>query len=482
MSQVAPPTQQFPTIIFNPSFWNANQNSSLYLGRTGTPTSIASNTTFTGSITATDLTVANVINGTALNATNAYSASTQALGNNTTLISTTEFVQNQINHFYYGDINSNYAIQVPDPVLGFTHQFQNLTSGSSNYAWGKNSLQNVTSGIENFSIGGGSMYNLTTGNFNISVGPSCLGPQNHSYCVAIGRYALSNCDADANVGIGYFTMVGVRTGTSNCGIGHYCLVNLNNGDNNTSCGPVTGGNIVAGSYNSFFGYNANASDDYSYCTAIGYNANAGANNEIAIGTSAETTKIYGALTVVGASTFSTAPTMSGENISATTITGTSLVNSTITQGKVSNGYVDLSSAQSSIAGDKTFTGSTQINTLQYNTIFTPYSVGAITTTSTLATPLKGTYTWNATASQSITMPVITTAMIGITINFRRITTSNTFILSIIGGSGNSVLALNAITAVANPTSTPLLTSNATPTTAFFASITCINSTTWAIMA
>ena len=116
MSQVAPPTQQFPTIIFNPSFWNANQNSSLYLGRTGTPTSIASNTTFTGSITATDVTVANVINGTALNATNAYSASTQALGNNTTLISTTEFVQNQINHFYYGDINSNYAIQVPDPV------------------------------------------------------------------------------------------------------------------------------------------------------------------------------------------------------------------------------------------------------------------------------------------------------------------------------------------------------------------------------
>lgn len=79
MSEVAPPNQYFPTIIYNPQFWTVTSASSgQYLARIGTPTSIATTTTFTGAIIANDLTVTNVINGTANQANNVYTTNNNA--------------------------------------------------------------------------------------------------------------------------------------------------------------------------------------------------------------------------------------------------------------------------------------------------------------------------------------------------------------------------------------------------------------------
>jgi len=89
MTERNPPTQYFTGIIYNSQFWVDTSNSTLYLGRIGTPNSVATNTTFngtlttngisnTGTITTTDLTVTNVIQGTALNANNVYSQNNNA--------------------------------------------------------------------------------------------------------------------------------------------------------------------------------------------------------------------------------------------------------------------------------------------------------------------------------------------------------------------------------------------------------------------
>jgi len=92
MTSVNPPTQYFPTIIYNPVFWNNTASSGQYLARVGTPTSIASNTTFTGAITTNDLTCVNVIQGTALNANNVLSTNNNA---------------NQTHYLTYTDLSTN---------------------------------------------------------------------------------------------------------------------------------------------------------------------------------------------------------------------------------------------------------------------------------------------------------------------------------------------------------------------------------------
>lgn len=94
-STYSPPYPYFNGINYNSQFFTASsqgltqsQGDIRYLGRTGNPTSIATNTIFTGQITTTDLSVSNVIQGTALNATNATNAvnatnATNAYSNNT---------------------------------------------------------------------------------------------------------------------------------------------------------------------------------------------------------------------------------------------------------------------------------------------------------------------------------------------------------------------------------------------------------------
>jgi hypothetical protein len=125
MSQVNPPNQYFPTIIYNPQFWTSSSSSGQYLGRTGTPTSIASLTTFTGGITAqtvnatSQLQIAgtsitslfptlsgdntftgnNTFSGGTVNITNAPSlVQTMAIGTATQRTASTAFVNNYYNN------------------------------------------------------------------------------------------------------------------------------------------------------------------------------------------------------------------------------------------------------------------------------------------------------------------------------------------------------------------------------------------------
>jgi hypothetical protein len=119
MTSVIPPTQYFPTIIYNPEFWNNTASSSgQYLARVGTPTSIASNTTFTGQITTTDLTCVNVIQGTALNANNVLSTNNNA---------------NQTHYLTYTDLSTNgYGQLQKHATLTFNPNHEILTAENIN--------------------------------------------------------------------------------------------------------------------------------------------------------------------------------------------------------------------------------------------------------------------------------------------------------------------------------------------------------------
>ena len=83
MSQTNPPSQYFVGIIYNPQFWTSSTAGN-YLLRIGTPTSIASNTTFTGSLTT------NGVSNTGTMTTTAPSTS-----DNSSAVATTSFVKNQ---------------------------------------------------------------------------------------------------------------------------------------------------------------------------------------------------------------------------------------------------------------------------------------------------------------------------------------------------------------------------------------------------
>jgi hypothetical protein len=118
MTSVNPPTQYFPTIIYNPVFWNNTASSGQYLARVGTPTSIASNTTFTGAITTNDLTCVNVIQGTALNANNVLSTNNNA---------------NQTHYLTYVDLSTNgYGQLQKHATLTFNPNSEILTAETIN--------------------------------------------------------------------------------------------------------------------------------------------------------------------------------------------------------------------------------------------------------------------------------------------------------------------------------------------------------------
>ena len=226
--------------------------------------------------------------------------------------------------------------------------FASNTTGSYNTAIGASALNQNQTGIENFSLGALSLRSNIVGSYNVGIGVSALANNNSNYNTAIGRYCLYGCNAPDNVCIGYFGGVQIGSGASNAAVGNYSLYNLTSGSNNTGLGHYNGTGLVSGNNNSFFGAGAGMASPgtYSNSTAIGFGSTITASNQIVLGTTSETTRILGALTVTGAATFSTAPTMSGANIAASSIPITALVSTA--------GFVTTTGAQS-IAGAKTFT-------------------------------------------------------------------------------------------------------------------------------
>lgn len=117
-------------------------------------------------------------------------------------------------------------------------------------------------------------------------------------------------------------------------------------------------------------------------------------------------------------------------------------------------------------------------------VYAPFEQGAnITATATLAAPLKRSYMITSTTSVNITLPVIASSTVGAVISFRKLSATINIAHNIIAGAANSIIAAGTgNTAVANPTSTPLLSATATALNYLAVNIVCISTTQWAIMA
>jgi len=186
-----------------------------------------------------------------------------------------------------------------------------ITSGTSNAAFGYQPLYTNTSGINNNAFGYNSLYLNQTGSANNAFGYYALYNNVASNNTAFGHQAsTANTSGLNNVAIGYQsqysntignynTAVGASamfkgtTGIRNTVIGNAALYNVTIGGNNVAVGDSVGGNIVLGVYNTFVGTGATSTADVSYSTAIGYNAIATRNNQIAIGTPAESISVLG---------------------------------------------------------------------------------------------------------------------------------------------------------------------------------------------
>jgi len=100
---------------------------------------------------------------------------------------------------------------------------QVLNTGGSNFFLGKDAGQNMTSGGNNVGIGRGALDNTDDANYN----------------VAIGSFACNANVNDANVAIGYASML-VATGSANMCLGQNAGRTLSTGSNNIFIGDAAG--------------------------------------------------------------------------------------------------------------------------------------------------------------------------------------------------------------------------------------------------
>ncbi len=130
------------------------------------------------------------------------------------------------------------------------------TTGSINVAIGFTALAQNTSGSSNTALGGGALFSNTTGNENVAIGKDAMSGGNGSMNTACGYGALSS-----------------NGGTYNVGVGYYALLQNQNGTNNTAIGDSAGA-ITASSYNN--------------TTCLGSGAQPSASNQVVIGNGAVT--------------------------------------------------------------------------------------------------------------------------------------------------------------------------------------------------
>ena len=149
----------------------------------------------------------------------------------------------------------------------------------NNTAIGNKASYSLTTGVSNTSVGNQASYSTTTGSYNTSLGNSALG---------------DNSTGSDNTAIGYAALYGAST-SSNTACGYKALYNNSAGTGNTSLGYYAGESQTGSTfnYNTFVGYNADATSTYSNCAAIGYNASATANDKMYFG-NANTVGCYNA--------------------------------------------------------------------------------------------------------------------------------------------------------------------------------------------
>ena len=322
-----------------------------------------------------------------------------------------------------------------------------ITSGVGNCALSTRALKYCSSGSNNMGIGTQALASLTSGVENVGISTGAMQSYNGNSSVGIGAYSgYGLLSGDQNVMIGYYSG-GVTTTSASSTV---CI------GNNAGTGSATLNSCV------FIGNATTTTGTKTNAIVIGA-GQATASNDCIIGDSNNNVKIAGTLAVTG------------------TINS---VSSTVF------GYISglTSSAQTQI--NNILNGTTAFTGFNYNSVYTPYSVGSITAGGTwTSSPLAGTYLWSASATAStnttITLPSITTAMIGVSIRFRRIAnaSSTNALLVLPNTTGSNVIyPLGSVTT--QTTSTTIIFAFNTSTfgqNGYSGTLVCVNATTWAIM-
>jgi hypothetical protein len=140
-------------------------------------------------------------------------------------------------------------------------------------------------------------YSSTQLGTNALLNLASEGGSNTAVGVNSGYYTSSGYN---NSSLGANSMQLNSTGSNNTCIGYNAMVNGSTGSGNTSIGSLAGSSITNGTNNTLIGINSNSG--YSYSTAIGYNSTTTANNQVMLGTSAETVVIPASCTIGSSST------------------------------------------------------------------------------------------------------------------------------------------------------------------------------------
>ena len=258
MTTYQPPQEDLS--IFNSSvFTTANDASltlseaqSLFLGRTGTPTSTATSTSFSGG----DIYIQGARVGLGGgNSTQNLAFGIGALQNNTSgtqnvAIGTDALKTNTLG--YYNTAVGNGALQYNGAVS---------SSGFENVAVGNLSLNTNTTGIENVAVGAEALYANSSGSYNCGFG------YKSGYKITTGSF---------NTSIGWLSGYTNTTGSNNVSIG---------GSTTVPVGTTTFSNITALGVNTVIGASSS--------TAIGYGATTTTANQIVLGTATETVYCVG---------------------------------------------------------------------------------------------------------------------------------------------------------------------------------------------
>jgi hypothetical protein len=197
------------------------------------------------------------------------------------------------------------------------YQAAYLSSPGNALAIGYQALYNA-SGINNLAIGTSALYANTSGAYNTGIGAYALYNNTTGYSnLAIGTDALKlNTTGDYNIAIGRSALysnnaTSTSQATNNLAIGYQALYYNTTGVGNAGIGANALYTNTTGTYNTAIGYNANVSaNNLNNATAIGSNATVSASNTIQLGSTAVTdVKTSGKITAAGAE-FSKAATNS----------------------------------------------------------------------------------------------------------------------------------------------------------------------------
>ena len=275
-----------------------------------------------------------------------------------------------------------------------------LTTTSDNVGIGINALNGCTQGYYCFAQGGGSLQFMTTGQRNVAIGYATFPNANPFNSICIGSNSGNASSGYDNIIFGVFTANALTSGSYNFICGSGSGTDLSTGDKNIICGYGAGGGIISGNNNTMIGSASSASGDFSESTALGYGAVINANNEIALGRSTETIKIYGNLVTNGTTT------STGIITANAGITSTGVI--TANAGIVNNGSISSTGIITANGGITNING---MNIFSCSTLQT----GAFT----ISSPYFYIYPVAPTATQTITLPTPAVGLLGVTFIIRR---------------------------------------------------------------